>query len=292
MRILNFGSLNIDHVYRVEHLTRAGETQTAEYSRQPGGKGLNQSVALAMAGAEVYHAGLIGSGGDFLRTRLADSGVDCSFLSAVNEPSGHAVVQVDRAGENSIILFPGCNHSLRRSQIDRVLSHFGRGDLLLLQNEINEIPYLMEQAAARGMEIAFNAAPMTEAVRSYPLGLVRWLILNQTEAAALSGETEPERCAARLCEGRPRLELILTLGADGVLYRHGDMSLFIPARRVEAVDTTGAGDAFIGFFLAAVADGADPGYSLTQGTAAAALTVTRPGAADSLPSMEEVLKNP
>ena len=292
MRILNFGSLNIDHVYRVEHLTRAGETQTAEYSRQPGGKGLNQSVALAMAGAEVYHAGLIGSDGDFLRTRLADSGVDCSFLSAVNEPSGHAVVQVDRAGENSIILFPGCNHSLRRSQIDRVLGHFGRGDLLLLQNEINEIPYLMEQAAARGMEIAFNAAPMTEAVRSYPLGLVRWLILNQTEAAALSGETEPERCAARLCEGRPRLELILTLGADGVLYRHGDMSLFIPARRVEAVDTTGAGDAFIGFFLAAMADGADPGYSLTHGTAAAALTVTRPGAADSLPSMEEVLKNP
>lgn len=290
MRILNFGSLNIDHVYRVDHLTRPGETQTADYSRQPGGKGLNQSVALAMAGAEVYHAGLIGRDGDFLRTRLADSGVDCGFLSTTNEPCGHAVIQVDRAGENCIVLFPGCNHSLRRSQIDRVLSCFGPGDLLLIQNETNEIPYLMEQAAARGMEIAFNAAPMTEAVRDYPLELVRWLILNQTEAVALSGETEPERCAARLCEKLPKLELILTLGADGVLYRRGEMSLFIPARRVALVDATGAGDAFIGFFLAAVADGADPGYSLTLASAAAALTVTRPGAADSLPSLEEVLK--
>lgn len=290
MRILNFGSLNIDHVYRVDHLVRPGETLTGEYSRQAGGKGLNQSVALAMAGAEVWHAGLLGREGDFLRTRLADSGVDCSWLERTELPNGHAVIQVDRAGENAIVLCPGSNHGLTRPFIDRVLRHFGPGDMLLLQNETNEIPYLMERAAARGMEIAFNAAPMTEAVRDYPLGLLRWLLVNETEARGLSGLAEPEQAAKAICESYPKLELILTLGADGVLYRKQDFSLYIPARRVETLDTTGAGDTFTGFFLAAVAEGADPGYSLTLAAAAAALAVTRPGAAEAVPSLEEVLR--
>lgn len=290
MRILNFGSLNIDHVYHVEHLVQPGETLTADYSRQPGGKGLNQSVALAMAGAEVYHAGLVGPEGNFLRERLEDSGVDCSWLAPTRLPCGHAMIQVDPAGENAIVLFPGSNHGLTRAYIDRVLAHFEKGELLLVQNELNELPYLMRQAAARGMEIAFNAAPMTEAVRDYPLELLRWLLVNRGEAAALTGEEDPEKSAEALCGRYPGLALILTLGADGVLYRRDEVSLFIPARRVEAVDSTGAGDTFVGYFLAAVADGADPGYALTLATAAAALAVTRPGAADSVPSLEEVLK--
>lgn len=290
MRILNFGSLNIDHVYRVDHLVRPGETLAGDYARQAGGKGLNQSVALAMAGAEVYHAGLLGAEGGFLRERLEDSGVDCSLLSVTDRPCGHAVIQVDPAGENAIVLYPGSNHGLTRREIDRVLERFGRGDLLLVQNETNEVPYLIERAASRGMEIAFNATPMTRAVRDYPLERVRWLLVNRVEAAALSEEEDPERSAELLCHRYPGLELILTLGADGVLYRKDEMSLFIPARRVEALDSTGAGDTFVGFFLAAVADGADPGYSLTLATAAAALAVTRPGAADSIPSLEEVLK--
>jgi ribokinase len=131
---------------------------------------------------------------------------------------------------------------------------------------------------------------MTEAVASYPLHLVRWLILNETEAAALTGESEPEKSAELLCRRYPGLELVLTLGSDGALYRKDDFTLFIPARRAEAVDATGAGDVFVGYFLSAVADGADPGYSLTLAAAAAALSVARPGAADSVPSLEEVLQ--
>lgn len=291
MKILNIGSLNIDHVYTVDHLAKPGETISAvAYSLCCGGKGLNQSVALAMAGAEVYHAGLVGPQGEMLRTRLEDSGVDCSLLGRTKTPNGHAVVQVDRAGENAIVLFPGSNHALTRAYAEKVLSRFDRGDFLLVQNETNLIPEILELAAARGLEIAFNAAPMTEAVKDYPLDLVRWFIVNETEAAALTGCQDPEAAAQAICGCHPNLELVLTLGADGVLYRKGDFTLYIPARRVETVDTTGAGDTFIGYLLAALADNGDPGYALTLATAAAALAVTRPGAADAIPSLEEVLR--
>ncbi len=291
MKILNFGSLNIDHVYHLPRFVRPGETAPCTaYEKGCGGKGLNQSVALAMAGAEVYHAGLIGPEGGFLRTRLAESGVDCSYIYHTELPNGHAVIQVDRSGQNCIVLYPGSNHGLTPELIDRVLVHFGPGDVLLLQNETNCIPQLMRAAAARGMDVAFNAAPMGPEVGEYPLELVRWLLVNQTEGAALSGREDPEEIAAELLRRWPQLELILTLGTDGALYRKGELSLFIPARRVTAVDTTAAGDTFTGFLLAALSDGADAAYAMTLASAAAALAVQRPGAADSIPSLEEVLK--
>jgi ribokinase len=291
MRILNYGSLNIDHVYHVDHLVRAGETISArDCTVGCGGKGLNQSVALAMAGAEVYHAGLVGRDGALLRKQLEDSGVDCRFLGSTDQPNGCAIIQVDPAGENAIVLFPGSNRALTRPYIDKVLSHFGSGDILLLQNEVNELPYLIQRAADRAMDVALNAAPVDAALADCPLDRVRWLIVNQVEAAALSGSRNPEECARILCRRWPQLELVLTLGEDGVYYRKGDFTLYIPAHRVRAVDSTGAGDTFIGYFLAAMADGADLGYALTLATTAAALTVSRPGAADAIPSLEEVLK--
>ncbi len=291
MKILNFGSLNIDHVYHVERLARAGETISSfDYRVGCGGKGLNQSVALAMAGAEVYHAGLIGRGGERLRRILEDNGVDCRFLGSSRLPNGHAVIQVDDAGENAIVLYPGSNRDLDPEYVGSVISRFGKGDILLVQNETNLVGEMIRCAAAEGMEVALNAAPMDESVKSLPLELVRWLIVNETECAALTGKTDPEAMAAELCSRRPNLELILTLGADGSYYRRGDFSLYIPARRVEVVDTTGAGDTFTGYLLAAIADGADPGYAMTLATAAAALAVTRPGAAESIPFLEEVLQ--
>ena len=291
MRILNFGSLNIDHTYRLPHKILPGETVSATiYTKGCGGKGLNQSVALAMAGAEVYHAGLVGEGGEFLRQRLLDSGVDCSYLKRTDAPNGHAIIQVDPSGENSIVLYPGSNHGLMPKEVDATLSRFGKGDLLLLQNETNMVPYLIRRGHERGMDVAFNAAPMEEAVKGYPLDLLRFLLVNETEGAALTGETDPRKITDVICGRYPNLELILTLGTDGSLYRKGDFTLFIPARQVRTLDTTGAGDAFIGYFLAGIADGADPGYSLTLATAAAAIAVTRSGAAGSIPALEEVLK--
>lgn len=291
MRILNYGSLNIDHVYHVDHLVRAGETISArDCTVGCGGKGLNQSVALAMAGAEVYHAGLVGRDGGFLRRHLEDSGVDCRFLGSTDQPNGCAIIQVDPAGENAIVLFPGSNRALTEAEIDRTLCKFGRGDLLLVQNETNLVEHMIRRAASLGMYVALNAAPMDETARALPLELVRWLIVNETECAALTGRTDPEDMAEAVCSAHPELELILTLGADGSYYRKGDFSLYIPARRVEVADTTGAGDTFTGYLLAAFADGADPGYAMTFATAAAALCVTRSGASDSIPSLEEVLR--
>ena len=291
MRILNYGSLNIDHVYHVDHLVQAGETISArDCAVGCGGKGLNQSVALAMAGAEVYHAGLVGRDGGFLRRHLEDSGVDCRFLGSTDQPNGCAIIQVDPAGENAIVLFPGSNRALTEAEIDRTLCKFGRGDLLLVQNETNLVEHMIRRAASLGMYVALNAAPMDETARALPLELVRWLIVNETECAALTGRTDPEAMAEAVCSAHPELELILTLGADGSYYRKGDFSLYIPARRVEVADTTGAGDTFTGYLLAAFADGADPGYAMTFATAAAALCVTRSGASDSIPSLEEVLR--
>lgn len=292
MRILNFGSLNVDETYRVDRFVQPGETKASlSMTRGAGGKGLNQSVALAMAGAEVFHAGLLGQGGAFLRRTLEDAGVDCGHLLQTDAPNGRAIIQLDAAGQNCILLYPGTNHLLTEDCVDRVLAHFSAGDVLLLQNETNLLPYLIEAGTARGLRVAFNAAPMTGDVRSYPLEKLRWLLVNETEGAALTGQTEPGRIAAAIAARCPETALVLTLGADGALYRHGELELFVPARRVQVVDTTAAGDTFTGFFLAAAAAGDDPAYALTLATAASAIAVTRPGAAASIPSLEEVLKS-
>ena len=291
MKVLNFGSLNIDYTYRVDHFVQPGQTKTSrELSTGAGGKGLNQSVALAMAGAQVYHAGLIGQGGAFLRTVLFDSGVDCSYLSESKAPNGHAIIQLEDGGQNCILLYAGTNHLLTERDADRVLEHFDAGDILLLQNETNLVPYLIEQAAARGMRVAFNAAPMTDEVQGYPLDKLTWLLVNETEGAALTGKTDPAEISDAIAAKYPNLALVLTLGTDGVIYRQGELDLYVPARRVEAVDTTAAGDTFTGYFLAAIADGADAAYAMTFATTAAALAVQKPGAAASIPPLEEVLK--
>lgn len=288
MKILNFGSANIDHVYSTDKFVLPGETkQCAAYCKNSGGKGLNQSVALAKAGAEVYHAGLLGSEGAFLREIMEASGVDCRYLSSVDAPCGHAIIEVEQSGQNRIVLFPGTNCMLTEDYVDAVLSHFDAGDLLLLQNETNLIPELMQKAAQKGMKIAFNAAPMDKAVLSYPLHLVSWLLVNETEGEALTGSSEPEKIAALVAEMYPDTALVLTLGTDGCLYRDQTQCFRVPARRVKAVDTTAAGDTFTGFFLAAIAAGESAEDSLKLATAASAIAVTRPGAAASVPSLSE-----
>ncbi len=291
MKILNFGSLNIDYTYQVDRFVQPGETKSIlGLTKGAGGKGLNQSVALAMAGAAVYHAGLLGQGAAFLRTALSDCGVDCGYLAESKAQNGHAIIQVDAKGQNCILLYPGTNRMLTEAYADRVLDRFEAGDILLLQNETNLVPYLIEAGAKRGLLVAFNAAPMDEAVRDYPLEKLSWLLINETEGKALTGKTEPEEIAAEIAQRYPDLALVLTLGSDGVIYRKGELSLYVPARRVDPVDTTGAGDTFNGYFLSAIADGADAAYALTLATTAAALAIQKKGAAGAVPALEEVLK--
>ena len=295
MSILVFGSLNIDHVYQVEHLVRPGETlPSTEYRRFQGGKGANQSVALAHAGAPVFHAGRIGPESVWLRDELAAQGVDVGLVTVCDLPTGHAIIQVDRNGENAILLYGGANLTISAADAQRVLAQFGEGDWLLLQNEISAMPDILHAAAARGLSVAFNPAPMTPDVQGYPLDGVSLFVVNQTEAAALagigtaSGPVSPASIVETLQRRFPRAAILLTLGGDGSLYARGGERIKTPAQAVEAVDTTAAGDTFIGYFLAELMAGESTAQALTMATKAAALCVTRPGAAASIPRRGEL----
>ena len=194
MKILNFGSLNIDKVYKVKHFVRPGETIfSEEYQCFPGGKGLNQSIAAARAGVPIYHAGTIGPDGRFLAELLKESGVDTRYLRENGSITGHALIQVSEEGENCIILFNGSNYENGREFINQVLEDFGEGDILVLQNEISNLPYLLEKGAAMGMRILFNPSPMNESLKKTDLSGVTWLMLNETEGNDITGASDPDR---------------------------------------------------------------------------------------------------
>lgn len=287
MKIINLGSINIDHVYRVEHFVRPGETLESEsYSVFSGGKGANQSIALARAGAAVVHAGRVGPEGAWLKELLADNGVDAELVRVVDAPTGHAVIQVNPEGENAIIIHGGANRTFKKSEIDRVLERAEAGDFLLLQNETNAVAEVLERA--EGLTVVFNPAPMDEDVNGYPLEKVDIFIVNQVEGEALSGQSEPEAILDALQGLYPDSRTVLTLAKAGVIYADATERIHVAAKEVEAVDTTGAGDTFIGYFLAELARGSTIERCLEIGVRAAAVCVTRQGAADSIPTLSEL----
>ena len=289
VRITNFGSCCIDNVYRVPHFVRPGETlPTLSHDIYPGGKGLNQSLALAAAGASVQHAGRVGADGEWLRTLLAERGVDVELLRVGEGASGHAVIQVNPAGENAIVIFGGTNRSMSDEDVADVLSQCRVGEYLLLQNEINRTPEIMKAAASRELKVVFNAAPMADDVLAYPLEIVSLFVVNEIEGQALSGKTRPEEIIDEMLARFPGAGVALTLGDQGAMYGDESQRLVQPAFRVDAVDTTGAGDTFTGYFLEGLSGGADTAVALRTACQAAAICVTRPGAASSIPLLREV----
>ena len=295
-RFLCFGSLNLDDTYRVSHFVGAGETLAAsEVNTFCGGKGLNQSVALARAGGKVYHAGCIGEDGALLKEALLYAGVNTDFVCTLpGEKTGHAIIQNTADGENCILLYGGANRCIRKEFIDSVLAGFESGDTLVLQNEINQIEYLMKAAKHKGMKIAFTPAPMDESVRAYPLELADFILLNETEARELASLPDSEVShqnvlAQRLSEKYPEVGFVLTLGAAGCLYFKNRERIFQGAFAVKAVDTTAAGDTFAGFFLQSVTAGSDIQSALEIASKAAAICVTRRGASPSIPTWDEVV---
>lgn len=291
MKILDFGSLNLDYVYSVQHFVRPGETISST-RRQLfcGGKGLNQSVALAKAGADVYHAGKIGSGGEKLLDCLQEAGVDTRYvLKEENAETGHTVIQVDESGQNCIILFGGTNHQITPEEADSILRNFEAGDILLLQNEISSMAEIMKAAGKIGMRIALNPSPISKELFSYPLELVTWFLLNEIEGGELTGKEQPEEITEELLRRYPQSRVVLTLGRDGVVYRDAARSAHHGIYRVKRVDTTAAGDTFTGYFLAGEAADLPVEESLRRASVASSLAVSRAGAAPSIPCIEEVL---
>lgn len=289
MKIVNFGSCNIDHVYCVPHIVRPGETIAAgELETFPGGKGLNQSIALARAGATVYHAGRIGRDGQMLLDVLQKDGVLLDYLQIADGPTGHAIIQLSDDGENSIVLFGGGNRAIEKTYVDAVLSHFASGDVLLLQNEINDVDYVVEKAFEKGMTIALNAAPFGPNVKEIDLSKLTYLIVNEIEAAGVGGKATVEENLAEIRRRYPALSVVLTLGKQGCLYADGDRCLRHPIYEVAVVDTTAAGDTFTGYFLASMLSDGDVGTALKTASVASALAVSKKGAATSIPYRDEV----
>ena len=289
MKLLVFGSCNIDRVYRLPHIVAPGETErTCDYAVFPGGKGLNQAIAAAAAGAAVFFAGAVGKDGDLLTETLARRGVDISLLQTTDGESGHAVIQVSDSGENAIFLYPGANETVGEAYIDAVLGHFGAGDLLLLQNEISNLPYLVARARQRGMHILLNPSPVNERLRDVDFAAVNCLILNEVEMRALGGDENLAVCLQNLAARYPHLQILLTLGKDGCLFAADGSLTRQAAFETVTVDTTAAGDTFTGYFAAALARGEDLGEALQCASAAAAIAVSRKGAAPSIPPLAEV----
>ncbi|MFT7219442.1 MAG: ribokinase [Candidatus Azotimanducaceae bacterium] len=289
MAVLNFGSCCIDNVYAVPHFVTPGETLPCDsFNIHPGGKGLNQSIALACAGAEVRHAGRAGKDGQWLVDLLTSRGVDTSLLVVDQGPTGHANIQVTPKGENAIVLFGGANRRIDTAQIDTVLSQAAAGDILLLQNEISHLGYLIEQASSKSIRIVFNAAPMTDSVKSLPLAALELLIINEGEGQALTGSNQAGDIIESLQQHHPELKILLTLGSNGSIYADKNSMHKQSAESVAAIDTTGAGDTFTGYFLAGYSKGLAIQDCLQTATRAAALCVTRPGAANSIPFLSEL----
>lgn len=292
-RILNIGSINLDEVFTVSHFIRPGETMACRsYERFLGGKGNNQSTALARAGAAVHHAGMVGEDGASAVAALAASGVDVSRVIVSGTPTGRALIQVDEGGQNCIILYGGANRAISHDDVDSFLDGWGRGDAVLFQNEVSSLDYAMERAAARGLRVFFNPSPADDIIETLPLDLVSCFILNEVEAAMLGGReggADPRSMLASLRKRFRNADLVLTLGAEGVRYSGADgTELSVPAERVRPVDTTAAGDTFTGYYLAAVLRGEGNGAALAEATHAAAICVTRKGAAPSIPRREEL----
>ncbi|MCR4893336.1 MAG: ribokinase [Eubacteriales bacterium] len=292
MKILSLGSLNLDYTYQMDHFVAAGETTAClERSTHRGGKGLNQSVALAKAGAEVYHAGRIGTEGKMLLDWLEECGVDVSLTETDPVlPTGHAIIQVDRTGQNCIIIYAGTNGSITREFVDKALEKFNYGDILLMQNETSSRDYAIKAAAEKGLQVALNPSPMTgELARSESLKHVKWFILNELEGAAITGESDPDLICRVMKEKFPYACVVLTLGSGGAVYYDGQKRCSHGIYKVKAVDTTAAGDTFTGFFLACIAKGGTPEEAIALASKASAIAVSRHGASDSIPSLEEVL---
>lgn len=291
MKVLNFGSLNYDHVYEVDHFTEPKETQSSRsYIRNFGGKGLNQSIALAKAGLEVYHAGRVGSDGQDFIDYLNKYGVHTDYLMKDNdEATGHAIIEICK-GQNRIILHGGANQAIDEKQIDEVLEHFDGNDVLLIQNEISSTSYLIEKAHQKQMKIAFNSAPMNEKVFTYPLDMIDIFIVNEIEAAGLvdMNSDDIEKVIVALQEKYPDKKIVMTVGEKGSYFIHNNELIHQDAYMVEAVDTTAAGDTFTGFFLASYLKDEDVSKALDLAAKASSITVQGKGAAQSIPSIEQL----
>ena len=286
MKILNFGSINKDLVYKVEDFVKPGETiSSRDYGLYLGGKGLNQSVAISKSGSEVYHAGCINKSDHSIISDLKKWGVNTDYINKIDEATGHAIIQINQDGENSIIIHGGANNCVEKDQIDMVLSNFNEGDYILLQNEINSVNEIIEKAHKKGLRIFFNPAPYSSAVNNYSIEKVNTLIYNETEGQRLSGKKDYNQIIKTLSNKYPNTRQILTLGERGSIYSFDKNTIKVKAESVKTIDSTAAGDTYIGYYISSLSKKISVKQSMKIASQAASIATTIVGGANSIPEI-------
>jgi len=297
LKVLFYSSVNIDMVFHVDHIVAPGETQSSSgVSIGAGGKGANQAAAFAKALCEVddvsvYLAGKCGDDGRFILDKLSGFGVDVSYMRHAACGTGQAIIQVDKDGQNSIILYGGGNQCIERNEVDETLSFFSSDDVLCVNCEINNLGYVIDRAYEKGMRIFVNPSPVNDVISQIDFSKVSALVVNEVEGAALAGlecGASYEDVMEVLSNRWSSCEVVMTVGGDGAYYSFQGQSLKVPAVKTCVVDTTAAGDTFMGYFLASRLNGLNAEDSLKRASFASSITVSRPGAMDSIPFASEV----
>jgi ribokinase len=292
IRVLVYGSLNIDMVFAVDHIVLPGETvSSSSFTRNAGGKGANQAAALGKVGMNTFLAGKIGADGKFILPLLNSYGVDTGNVTVYEGATGNALIQVDRNGQNSIVLYPGGNGDISVCEIERVISAFDDSDFLVVQNEIAHTGEIINAAKKRGLKVHLTPSPYDEKIELLPLDRVDCFFVNELEGAALaslSKDAPPADTLDKLMKRFPKAEIILTAGKNGAYYGQGETREYVAIVEAPVVDTTGAGDTFTGFFLAARVKGMDVRAALETASKASSITVSRKGAMESVPFAAEV----
>lgn len=289
MKILNFGSLNIDIFFRVENIVKPGETISAKsIEKRPGGKGLNQSVALSKSFENVYHAGSVGDDGVFLIDYLKSENINTKYIKKSDKLTGNAIIQVDDKGENSIVLYKGANFDNDKKFIDEVLDNFDKDDILLLQNEISSMKYLIDKAYEKGMKIVLNPSPITDEIKEFDFNKIDLLLVNEIESKDIANKDNIDESINYFMATYPNINLIVTLGSKGSIFVNKNEKIKQEGIKVESVDSTGAGDTFTGFFVSYFYQGKNVRDCLKFASLASALSVTKSGASISIPSLCDV----
>ncbi len=297
MRIIVLGSVNIDYTYSVNHITAPKESQAStDMKTFLGGKGFNQALTLARAGMETKLAAMVGKGGMEMLETVDQPGLDISLVRQVDGRSGHCIVQVDDVGQNSVMLYGGANRLIDAAFVDEVLADYGKGDVLLVQNEVSSLPYVIDQAYEKGMYIVMNPSPWTDRLKQCGLDKVSLFCLNEMEGRAMTSYVQPGDILLELEHLFPDKEFVLTLGSEGAFYKKGHSQCYHPALKVQVTDSTAAGDVFEGYFLAEHLRGRAPADALHLASYASALAIQHPGAAlYSAPTRQQVeayIENP
>ena len=295
MKILVYGSLNIDLIFSLDHIVKPGETiASTSLEKSAGGKGANQAAALAKAGMEVYMAGKMGEDGCFILELLKSYRVNTDKVAIYPGVTGQALIQLDKSGQNSIILYAGGNGQIQQSEITGILETFDSEDIVLLQNEIPHIGTIIDKAKERGMKVYLNPSPYDEKIEKLPLKKVDLFLVNEIEAAALASleqETPSQLILNKLTEKFPNAEIILTAGKNGAYYGSGKIREKGEIIECPVVDTTGAGDTFTGYYIAARAKKYSVSEALSLACKAASIAVSRKGAMQAMPLWDEVFQD-